>query len=272
MGIIKDILKEEIARNKDWVSFIKLLDDGGYKDSLIPHRIVSNVIQYDLKGYRLVYESGRELRGVINDIEQYLFRKNKTGLIKFLFIAMQRYQNINNKMEEKLWFDMNVDIKFDMVGVGSYNYAHDIGDKVRKVEFNKDNNTDLYELLPYLSEKYPEYFVKTIKTKSGYIQDKVKVIDKKDITTFGVISTCYGLDVTDMYNFEPIKEYIIENYPDDSDRLIKLLSDIRNLRYMVYDIRQNDEYIENFNSWGMVDFHLGNVGYDKDGKLKMFDI
>jgi hypothetical protein len=114
-------------------------------------------------------------------------------------------------------------------------------DRVRKVYHGKEanvKNIDSYfskdDILVKLSNEYPDLFFKTIRTKTGYIQDKV-------------IKPLEYFDEYGEYN-----ESILDDIKDLKDKVIEIF---------------NNEYPDY-----RIDFHDANVGYDKDGKLKMFDI
>lgn len=297
MGIIKNILSEEVIKNKGWVELIQFLYsrenisiDGSerltalltrgfdLKPYLLPHKIVDGkYISYDTSSYNILDW------GVVYDGDDYEF-----VMMHKLFVngvKGTKYQfaiNIKSVLFYKhkvsgiryIWFDMvNDKMKSGILGSGVYNYVHDIGDNVRKIKYNPAWDFTFSDHLPYLSEKYPDYFVKTIKTKTGLIQDKVKVYTRKWLMSVmkwnNVEFSVKEIGEIDEEDFELLDEPL-------RSELFKLANDYVDLYHAVRGIINGDEYMSEFLADApakfLGDIHIDNVGYDKDGKLKVFDI
>jgi hypothetical protein len=268
-------VSESVINNKGWVSLLRLLDEGGFKNMLIPHEIINDrYIQYDLNGYE---ELKRFSSIKFNNIINYL-RRNGYGFLYGSIHKLIKYYSRDDKIY--LWFNIEYDLKDNVLGAGGYNYVHGIGDnKVRKVAYNETPSGTLFYDMPYLSKMYPDYFVKTTLTKSGsIIQDKVTLVDYK-ITNKLAPDFYYDYPFTipeeDMY--EMLKQFLINKYGDtsDLDKLFSFLLVYVSLEKSVNDILKTDSHIISKYESGefpMIDLHYDNVGYDKDGKLKVIDI
>jgi hypothetical protein len=250
MGIIKDIIREAVIRNNGWVQFIKKIDAID-PNILIKHKIIGNVIQYNLSDY---YYG--------NDCIDYTLIKKIRDIFdidKYSSYIQDRIIYCEDKITEVryLWFKMDEEFQSNLIGSGHYKYAHPTKDgNIRKVLYNKDRDGSYRENeLVRLSELYPNLFVRTVKTKTGYIQDKVNIIPKKFI----------------MYLNDPLSYTNLHRYNfnrEEEDYIMKLKNDYKKLKIDV------DNALEESRSFlsGEDDVKYENVGYDKDGKLKVLDI
>jgi hypothetical protein len=276
MGIIKQILSEELIKNKGWVSLIELLDNNGFKDFLLPHKIIGNVLQYSLDGYKKIISFADEIEHEGNEEKILMLDTTYLKIDDFLFYTKYRFLRkrmirlvSNDYKNGYIWFDMNDEFHSNIIGSGMFNYAHDIkDDKIRKVSHKNDRvNFTLDKYMPLLSEKYPDLFVKTIKTKSGYVQDKVKPIDKNILDKIKHLEYETIVNIFDGYYSNIIDKFIKEHYPKEHANIMELFDDV----WLLYNNIKKAINATNIN-YELMDFHLYNLGYDKDGKLKAFDI
>jgi hypothetical protein len=225
MGIIKDILREEVIRNNGWVKLLKYLGPI-LDDVLLPHEIIGNVIQYNLDGYDKMIINGDDIISIF-----HLERRLDSDLCTYLKPYMMVLTDSDNN--DFIWFNMKENIDHNgYISSGMFKNIFRVKnhDQIRKVYHGRKKNDnkqmfiDKDDLLVDLSTKYPDYFFRTIKTKTGFIQDKADV-----------------------------SLYVSE---DDFDELYSNIYNIFSYYYPELSI----------------DLHQENVGYDKDGKLKAFDI
>lgn len=258
MGIIKSMLSEAVVRHNGWVKFIKRIDAMD-PTILIDHKVIGNVIQYDLSKY--YYGIHCKDDTLLNKLTKML---NIDGHSTYIF---DRIIFCEDKEDEfrYLWFDMDKDFHSNHIGSGFYKYAQPIkGDKLRKAIYKTNDRAVIpglsrEEELIRLAELYPDLFLKTVKTKTGFIQDKVDLIPSKII------------DFLKNPGYSPNKRNFTQ---DEIEYIVKLQKDYKKLEQdiekAVNDVGRkihNDDY-----HYFDLDLKYVNVGYDKDGKLKAFDI
>lgn len=283
MGIIKQILNEAVVKSRGWVDLFKLINDNGYGDLLLPHKIVNDkYIQYDLSKYKEI----ENYRGYDNFDQLDEFTNNFLSSSSYKFLLQNNillYAKVGDWSKSKcyIWFKMDLDLNANVIGSGYYNYAHNIkNNKIRKSPTNPTNdNYTLSPLLPYLSQEYPQLFIHTIAGKNGaLIQDKVTLPDKKIIDVVDVIGYHNVRDTIDNGgNLSDFYEEINNMVSGDIDlynKVVKFLHDYYDLYLSIMETLGRDDVVMNYitNKGSYYDLHEHNVGYDKDGELKAFDI
>lgn len=276
MGIIKQILSEAVINSKGWVEVLQFIKDNGYGDLLLPHKIVGGrYIQYNLEGYKYNWyavnadDSIEELMDLLSGSKYGVLAQNAAY-----------YQKVGIDDKYYVWF--NMDIKAKIIGSGFFNYAHMTKDgKVRKSPGSDNDNTTLSELLPYLSEEYPDLFFRTIKGKNGaMVQDKARLVDVSIINIvnkLGLMRIVHDVirknrDIGIIYE----KIYEATNQDDElTDRVIEFLYEYEYLYNEISDLSKTDEVVieyQEMSGIAKLDLHMNNIGYDKDDILKAFDI